>query len=74
MQSDSEWIFSKGPIKKWCKDNNVKLQLECMRKFVALSNLRFQICAFKKKKRVCETLHAVSNLLFRRQMRHYCLV
>ncbi len=20
-------IFSKGPIKKWCKDNNVKLQL-----------------------------------------------
>ena len=38
--------------------------VECMRKFVALS----------KKKRVCETLHAVSNLLFRRQMRHYCLV
>ena len=27
LQSDSEWIFSKGPIKKWCKDNNVKLQL-----------------------------------------------
>ena len=27
LQSDSEWIFSKGPIKKWCKDNNVTLQL-----------------------------------------------
>jgi hypothetical protein len=40
----------------------------CAFKFT-LSNLRFQ-----KKKRVCETLHAVSNLLFRRQMRHYCLV
>ena len=49
--------------------------VECMQKCFRCFNLRIQTCVFRqKRKRVCETLHAVSNLLFRRQMRHDCLV